>query len=78
MTTNVIYPCVGADDARRVVASTLFQSMRWTYWYEIAERLRYVDINRATIDRALIQLIERGSVERMTAGDGRFIYRVIL
>ena len=78
MTSSAIYPCVGADDARRAVYGVLFQSMRWTFWYEIAERLRYVDINRATIDRALLQLVERGTVERATAGDGRYIYRVIL
>lgn len=78
MASAVIYPCKGSEDARRAVYGVLFQSMRWNYWYEIADALRYVDINRVGIDRALIQLVERGTVERMVAGDGRYIYRVTL
>lgn len=73
--TGVIYPCATHADERRVVATTLFQSMRFMYWYEIADRLRYVGITRAGIDRALLALTADGSAERMTSGDGRYIYR---
>lgn len=78
MATGVIYPCESAEDARRAVYSTLFQSMRWNYWYEIADALRYVGIDAWAIDAALVALAHEGAVERMTAGDGRFIYRVTL
>lgn len=73
-----IYACDTESDARRVVKSTLFQSMRWMYWYELADRLRYVDITRTEITRALFQLRAEGDVDRMRAGDGRYIYRINL
>lgn len=73
-----LYLCVGPLEARRVVSSTLFHSMRWMYWYEIAEALRYVDINAVGIDRALLQLTAEGRVERRMSGDGRYIYRTVM
>lgn len=76
--TSVIYPCGTDAEARRAVASTLFQSMLWLFWYEIADRLRYVGITAGGISRALDGLVEDGAAERMTAGDGRLIWRAVL
>jgi hypothetical protein len=73
-----IYPCETAEDARKAVYSVAFQAMRWLYWYEIADRLRYVAIDAYAIDAALIALQHEGAIERTTAGDGRYIYRVTL
>ena len=76
--TNVLYPAESLDAQRRAVHSTLFQSMRWTYWYEIADRLRYVGITASGINQALTELEHADAVERMTAGDGRLIWRIRL
>ncbi len=78
MSTQTIYRCGSEADARRVVKTTLFQSMRWNFFYEIAANLRYVAITRTQIERALFQLEAEGDIERMTAGDGRHIWRVKL
>ena len=75
---TAIYPCDTDADARRVVLSTAFQSMRWLYWYEYADRLRYVAITAGGISRALDSLTADGQLERMTAGDGRLIWRIVL
>lgn len=76
--SGVIYPATTPRDCQRVVANVLFQSMRWMFWYEIADRLRYVGITRDGIDGALDALLADGRAERITAGDGRYIYRTVL
>lgn len=78
MQTSVIYPCETSADARRVVYSTLFNSMRWNYWSEIADALRYVGITASRIEGALDELVADGKIETMLTDSARRIWRVRL
>ena len=79
MMTGILYPCETAEDARRAVHSTLFQSMRFLYWHEIADRLRYVGITAEGIEVALHDLVREGRAETLlTAGRYGRAWRVRL
>lgn len=76
--STVLYRYSTADDRRRAVLSTLYQSGAWISWAMVADRHRYTSLTAGELDAALDELQARGSVERSTAHpSGRTIYRYV-
>ena len=76
--SEVIYFAETLCEKQRMVYQMLFNSMRWTYWWEIAGNLKYTNLNIADIDSALDSLIESGKIETGLTAHGTQIWRVKL
>ena len=76
--TTVIYFADTLCEKQRMVYQTLFNTMRWTYWWEIAGDLKYTNLNVEDIDTALDSLLEAGKIESALTVHGTQIWRVRL
>ena len=78
MSSSVIYFADTLCEKQRFVYQMLFNSMRWNYWWEISENLRYTNLNVDDIDTALDELTKSGKIETSLTHSGCQIWRVVL
>ncbi len=77
-THETIYYADTECEKQRYVYQSLWNTLRWTYWWEIAANLKHTNLNVEDIDKALQSLIDAGKVEIATTRTGGNIWRVKL